>query len=104
MAFLRNLSLFLAIQCSALAFPTSENVARGGETFKTSIFEKLTSPPKGWSRDEAATIDKNASEIKLRIHLVQPNMSNLHELAVKVFRAVSLALNDFCIIKVEPTV
>jgi tripeptidyl-peptidase-1 len=88
------LSLLLALSWSTFAFPTSENAARGSGTFKTSIFEKLNGPPAGWIKDEAANIDKDASTIRLRIHLVQRNMEKFHELAVKVLQAVSLGLKD----------
>jgi tripeptidyl-peptidase I len=84
----------LALSWSTFAFPTSENAARRSGTLKTSIFEKLNGPPAGWIKDEAANIDKDASMIRLRIHLVQRNMGTFHELAAKVLRTVSLGLKD----------
>jgi tripeptidyl-peptidase I len=83
------LSLLLALSWPTFAFPTSENAARGSRTFKTSIFEKLNGPPAGWIKDEGANIDKDASMIRLRIHLVQQNMEKFHDLAAKVLQAVS---------------
>lgn len=84
MAFLNILSLLLALSSSTFAFPTSESASRRDEAFKISIFEKLNGPPAGWTKDEAANIDKTASMIKLRVHLVQQDMGKFHDLAMKV--------------------
>jgi len=86
MAVLRFLSLALALSCSTLALPTSGGDAKESQFSETGIFEKLNGPPAGWVRDEAADIDKDASTIRLRIHLVQENMGKFHELAAKVFK------------------
>ena len=79
-----TVSVFLVLSSCANAFPTFEGVFRRDEAFKTSVFEKLTGPPAGWIKDETATIDKDASTVRLRFHLVQQDMSKFHDLVMKV--------------------
>ncbi len=92
MALLHILSLLLTLSCSTFGFPTSERASTESDIVKTSIVEKLNGPPAGWTKDETAKIDKDASMIKLRIHLVQQDMGKFHDLAMKVLQFVSLAL------------
>lgn len=80
--FLPTLStLLLALSTSTLAFPTS---AENGKEFRSSVYESLAHPPKGWERDDSVVFDKEAAGVKLRIHLVQRNMGAFHELALQV--------------------
>ena len=91
-----TVSAFLALSSSAIAFPTFEEVFRRDDTFKSSVFEKLTSPPVGWVKDEGAAVDKKASTMRLRFHLVQQEMSKFHDIAMKVITI--LCLNSFNIL------
>jgi tripeptidyl-peptidase-1 len=50
----------------------------------------------GWVKDESATIDKGASTVRLRFHLVQQDMSKFHDVAMKVISI--LCLNCFNIL------
>ena len=84
MFLLNTLSAALALSSSALSFPFSSDSSED-VTFKSSIFEKLAAPPAGWARDETVQVDKDASTVKLRIHLVQQGMEDFHDLAMKVF-------------------
>jgi tripeptidyl-peptidase-1 len=79
-----TISVLLVLSSSAHTFPTFGGIFRRDETFKSSVFEKLTGPPAGWIKDETATIDKDASTVRLRFHLVQQDMSKFHDLAIKV--------------------
>lgn len=86
MLLLKTLSTLLALSSSAIAFPFSSSSDESEDvTFKSSIFEKLARPPNGWERDDSLRIDKDGSSVKLRIHLVQTNMREFHDLALKVF-------------------
>lgn len=51
---------------------------------KSSIFEKISTPPPGWELDETVKLDKDASVMKLRLHLVQQNKDKFYELATNV--------------------
>jgi tripeptidyl-peptidase-1 len=84
MFFFNTISVLLALSSSANSFPTFGALFRRDETFKSSVFEKLASPPAGWIKDETAIIDKDASTVRLRFHLVQQDMSKFHDLAMKV--------------------
>ena len=85
MLLLNTISAVLALSSSALAFPFSQTGDESKDvTFKSSIFEKLAMPPRGWEKDESVLFDKDGSSVKLRIHLVQQGMSDFHDLALKV--------------------
>jgi tripeptidyl-peptidase-1 len=77
-------SVLLALSSSTNAFPTFRGLFSRDEAFNSSVFEKLTSPPAGWVKDETAIIDKDASTVRLRFHLVQQDMSKFHDLAMNV--------------------
>ncbi|PQE08270.1 tripeptidyl-peptidase 1 precursor protein [Rutstroemia sp. NJR-2017a BVV2] len=51
---------------------------------KSSIFEKISTPPPGWELDETVKLDKDASLMKLRLHLVQQNKDKFYELATNI--------------------
>ncbi|QSZ32744.1 hypothetical protein DSL72_002323 [Monilinia vaccinii-corymbosi] len=51
---------------------------------KSSVFEKIAAPPAGWQLDEDAVLDKDASTIKLRLHLVAQNMPKFHKMAMDI--------------------
>ena len=82
MLLLNTLSAVLALSSSALALPLVDGLE--GVTFRSSIFEKLAKPPVGWQRDDRVQLNKEGSSVKLRIHLVQQNMRDFHDLALKV--------------------
>ena len=92
MQLLNSLSVAFALSASALAFPLLSDSSKD-VTFKSSIFEKLASPPAGWARDDAVQVDKDASTVKLRIHLVQQGMEDFHDLAMKVIQDRFLPCN-----------
>ncbi|KAG4030019.1 hypothetical protein MFRU_013g00430 [Monilinia fructicola] len=51
---------------------------------KSSVFEKIAAPPAGWALDENAVFDKDASTMKLRLHLVAQNMQKFHKMAMDI--------------------
>jgi len=91
-----TVSVLLALSSSANASPTLGGIFRRDEALKSSVFEKLTGPPAGWIKDETATIDKDASTVRLRFHLVQQDMGKFHDIAMKVIPI--LYLNCFGIL------
>lgn len=83
MLIFKSISAALALSSAALAFPFSSDSSKD-VTFKSSIFEKIAAPPAGWTKDDTVQFDKDSSTMKLRIHLVQQNMEDFHDLAMKV--------------------
>lgn len=84
MFLLQSISAALALSSAAFAFPASGSGESKDAAFKSSVFEKLAAPPAGWAQDDTVQFDKDGSTIKLRIHLVQQNMGDFHDLAMKV--------------------
>ncbi|CAG8955768.1 hypothetical protein HYFRA_00011637 [Hymenoscyphus fraxineus] len=70
-------SLFVVLAISTLTFASPA-------TQKCSVAEKLSGPPTGWEIDSGSRIDKEKGTIKLRIGLVQENMSKFHEMAMRI--------------------
>ncbi|KAH8695789.1 tripeptidyl-peptidase 1 precursor [Phaeosphaeriaceae sp. PMI808] len=52
--------------------------------FKSSVVEKIANPPVGWSKDDTAKIDKDATSVTLKIHLVNQDMDKFHNLAMNI--------------------
>jgi len=73
-------SVVLALSSTTLGGPVQEKRT----SFKSSVVEKLLAPPPGWVHDPSTQVDKDASSIKLRIHLVQQDMDNFHQMAMDV--------------------
>jgi hypothetical protein len=90
MYLLNTVSAVLAFSSSALAFPFPSDSSKD-VTFKSSIFEKLAAPPAGWAKDDTVQFDKDASTVRLRIHLVQQSMEEFHDLAMKVFKTLLIS-------------
>lgn len=87
MFLLKIVSSVLAVSSSVIALNIPNHGAHHGSrdvTFKSSVYEKLTGPPKGWVRDDATSFDKDVSMVKLTIQLVPQNMDEFHELALNV--------------------
>jgi tripeptidyl-peptidase-1 len=76
-----RLSALTAIATTCLARPTSSVVV-----------EKLDSAPVGWVKDgSSAALDKEATTITLKIHMVNRDMAKFHELAMNVRHSFLLA-------------
>lgn len=73
MRVLNNLSALAVLVCVSTARPTS-----------SAVFEKVESSPAGWTLDKTAKIDKDATTITLKIHLVNQGMDKFHKLAMDV--------------------
>jgi tripeptidyl-peptidase-1 len=78
---LGTLAVIAASLPSVLASPLSKEA---GTFSKSSIFEKKALPPTGWKQDDSIVLDKDSMLMKLRIHLVQHNMPDFHDLAMKI--------------------
>jgi tripeptidyl-peptidase-1 len=76
MRLFQNLSALAILVCVCDARPTS-----------SVVFEKVESSPAGWVLDKAAKVDKDATSITLKIHLVNQGMDKFHKLAMDVIRA-----------------
>ncbi|RAL66549.1 hypothetical protein DID88_006239 [Monilinia fructigena] len=73
----------LLLNIFSVAFAAS--AVRALPTFgKSSVFEKIAAPPAGWELDEDAVFDKDASTMKLRLHLVAQNMQKFHKMAMDI--------------------
>lgn len=85
--FLSHFFALLALSSSAVAFPAAGNHFLTDGEFTSSVREKLTGPPPGWTRDESFTLDKDTSTLSLRIHLAHQDMDKFHELAMNVWQS-----------------
>lgn len=72
----KNLSVLAVLVCVCDARPTS-----------SVVFEKVESSPAGWVLDKTIKVDKDATSITLKIHLVNQDMDKFHKLATDVSRA-----------------
>ncbi|KAF2645222.1 subtilisin-like protein [Massarina eburnea CBS 473.64] len=72
MVSLKTFSTLAVLATACIARPTS-----------TVVFEKIDGPPAGWVKD-TATVDKDASSITLKIHLVNQGMDAFHKRAMDV--------------------
>lgn len=81
MGLLHAASLLLALASTTLGFPTSGSQ----DVQKNSVVvESLSAPPRGWVKNETQQVDKEAAQIRLRMHLVHQDMDKFHELAMNV--------------------
>jgi hypothetical protein len=94
-----TLACLFALSSSSptLATPAADTASAGLNNdayFKSSVFEKLAVPPIGWARDDNVRVDKELDMVKLRIHLIQQNMRDFHELAMSVCTLAPLILQS----------
>lgn len=75
---LKGLSVAVALCVTAVARPTSH------VDFGKSVAEKLAAAPAGWVQDASEKVDKDATSITLKIHLVNKDMAKFHERAMSV--------------------
>lgn len=73
MRFFTSLSALAILVCVSDARPTS-----------SVVFEKVESSPAGWVLDNSAKLDRDATFITLKIHLVNQGMDKFHKLAMDV--------------------
>jgi tripeptidyl-peptidase-1 len=74
----RALSVSIALSIITVAHPTSH------VEFEKDIAEKLKAAPAGWVQDISEKVDKDATLITLKIHLVNKDMDKFHEHAMNV--------------------
>jgi tripeptidyl-peptidase-1 len=75
---LKSLSAAVALAILAVAHPTSRI------DFEKSVAETLQRAPAGWAKDASENVDKDATSITLKIHLVNKDMDKFHERAMNV--------------------
>jgi hypothetical protein len=75
---LKTLSVAVAVAIFAVAHPTSHL------DFEKSVAETLKAAPAGWVQDSSEDVDKDATSITLKIHLVNKDMAKFHERAMNV--------------------
>jgi len=78
MLILKSLSAVVILTTTCVARPTSS------VDFTSSVVEKLNSAPVGWVKDPSAKLDKDATSITLKVHLVNQDMDKFHDLAMNV--------------------
>jgi tripeptidyl-peptidase-1 len=78
--------MFILKSISAVAILTTTCVARPTSSvdFNSSVVEKLNNPPVGWVKDPSVKLDKDATSITLKVHLVNQDMDKFHDLAMNV--------------------
>ena len=62
-----------ALLCACDALPTS-----------SIVLEKIEGTPAGWTLDQSADVDRDATVMQLKIHLVNQGMDKFHKLAMDV--------------------
>jgi tripeptidyl-peptidase-1 len=78
--------MFVTKSLSAVAILVTACVARPTSSvdFTSTVFEKLSGAPVGWVKDSTAKLDKDATSITLKVHLVNQDMDKFHDLAMNV--------------------
>lgn len=78
--------MFIPHFLSAVTILAATCVARPTNSDATSkvVVEKLEAAPVGWVKDSPAQLDKDATLITLKIHLVNADMDKFHNLAMNV--------------------
>ncbi|KAG5928708.1 hypothetical protein E4U42_000138 [Claviceps africana] len=74
----------MLLVCLLGALVAVASQASGFATSKYTVVHSLEEVPAGWSRSAAGAVDKSTARLKLRIHLSQPRVSELYELAAKI--------------------
>lgn len=72
-------SVLLALASTVASFP-----AWSSQNNNAVVVESLSAPPRGWVKNETQQVDKEASQIRLRMHLVHQDMDKFQELAMNV--------------------
>jgi hypothetical protein len=75
---LKGLSVAVALAVTVVARPTSQI------DFEKSVVEMLKEAPAGWEKDASQNVEKDATSITLKIHVVNKNMDKFHEHATNV--------------------
>lgn len=83
MVSLKSFVVILGLSTSAFAKPPARWGSRDAAP-KSTVYEKVAAPPVGWTQDKDQKLDKDATTIKLRIHLIQQDMDKFHEMALNV--------------------
>lgn len=78
--------MFIAKSLSAVVILATACTARPTSSvdFNGTVVEKLASAPVGWVKDSSAGLDKDATSITLKVHLVNQDMDKFHDLAMNV--------------------
>ncbi|KAG9247173.1 peptidase S8/S53 domain-containing protein [Calycina marina] len=79
MVFVESIAVVFGLAASVFAAPAASDT-----TFKSSVFEKISTIPSAWTASKDLKVDKDASPISLRIHLVQPGMEKFLDMAMKI--------------------
>jgi tripeptidyl-peptidase-1 len=97
MFFSGALSIVLALSASALAGPVNDKRT----SFKSSVVEKLLTPPAGWVEVPSAQVNKDVDTITLRIHLVQQDLEKFQEMAINVSRNSIIQICNLLTIEID---
>lgn len=81
MGLIHAASVLLALASTAASFPAGGSYDTRKDTV---VVESLSAPPRGWEKNETQQVDKDASQIRLRMHLVHQDMDKFQELALNV--------------------
>lgn len=91
MGLLKGAAVLLALASSVTAFPTFTNPwssasasSQNAPAYVNGIVESLSSPPRGWVKDDTRVVDKDAAMIRLRMHLVHQDMGKFYEVALNI--------------------
>jgi hypothetical protein len=83
MFLLKSVAVVVAVSTAAVARPASHI------NFAKSVAEEIASPPVGWTEDAAEKVDKDATSITLKIHLVNQDMDSFHKHAMNVSERIA---------------
>ncbi|KAJ0124761.1 hypothetical protein J7T55_006102 [Diaporthe amygdali] len=81
MGLIHAASVLLALASTAASFPAGGSHDARKDTV---VVESLSAPPRSWVKNETQQVDKDASQIRLRMHLVQQDMDKFQELALNI--------------------
>lgn len=78
--------MFILKTLFAVAVLTTACIARPTSSvdFNSTVVEKLNNAPVGWVKDSSTKLDKDATSITLKVHLVNQDMDKFHDLAMNV--------------------
>jgi tripeptidyl-peptidase-1 len=77
--------MFILRSLPVVAILATACVARPTNDFSKAVVEKLDAAPVGWVKDSSAKLDKDATSITLKVHLVNQDMDKFHDLAMNVW-------------------
>lgn len=87
MGLFKAASVLLVLASTTGAFPTFSSPWSSPSTkdvYVNRVVESLAAPPRGWVKDDAQIVDKDAAAIRLRMHLVHQDMDKFYELALNI--------------------